>query len=342
MTRLVLAVLLFAIAAQAQQPIGLTAVPPFISPIKNGTDGVTLAAQVSGAGAFSFSIKDGAYEASGDIRINPPASLNATDNGTSLTYPGRAQFSGQATFTDNGKRAGPFWQSINSQDQCDSNPLKTGSFSCQITDLQIDDSSGQRLAYFTGEIFFYDSSLDTQYTIVVRMQYALGAAPAKLDIDHIETVQVIQDAKNSVDLVAGKSTAVRVFLKSTGPNAQDITSGITGTLTSDEFPDVRHPMNKDAIAPAAAPDENNPRHSLNFILPSTWTNPPNGALHLHATAKSETVRRCKRTLTNLSQASKPCPGGLTRFVCAGSRYARPTKLAKSNARMFRRMSRPQN
>src|SRR5713101_662033 len=41
-----------------------------------------------------------------------------------------------------------------------------------------------------------------------------------ISIDHIEFVQVAQDHDNSVPLVAGKSTVVRVFLRSIGIGPQ--------------------------------------------------------------------------------------------------------------------------
>lgn len=133
----------------------------------------------------------------------------------------------------------------------------------------------------------------------LRVFFRINSDPANstgtLAIDHIEVVQVDQDHDNNQHLVAGKATAVRVFLQSKGNNAKDITSGISGTLTADEFKTAapRYANNANAMAPASVPDQNNPRHSMNFTLPAAWTfpssaasggstPPPGGMLHLHA------------------------------------------------------------
>src|SRR5262249_46308458 len=44
------------------------------------------------------------------------------------------------------------------------------------------------------------------------------------------------------------------------------------------------PFGDPPVAPAAAPDPGNQRHSLNFLLPPAWTNPPGGALQVRAAA----------------------------------------------------------
>ena len=97
-------------------------------------------------------------------------------------------------------------------------------------------------------------------------------AAADIAIDHIEFVQVVQDHDNHVPLVAGKSTVVRVFLTSSGNDGQDVISGISGSLVADSLPETLRPFgNLPAIAPAGAPDQNNQQHSLNFLLPRSWT-----------------------------------------------------------------------
>ena len=108
---------------------------------------------------------------------------------------------------------------------------------------------------------------------------------ADIAIDHIEFVQVVQDRDNNVPLIAGKSTVARVFLTGSGNNGQDVTSGISGTLTANGFAETLKTFGDlPAIAPAAAPDQNNQRHSLNFLLPPAWTNPPGGNLQVRAAA----------------------------------------------------------
>src|SRR5882724_4226974 len=84
---------------------------------------------------------------------------------------------------------------------------------------------------------------------------ALGQQP-DISIDHIEFVQVAQDHDNTVPLVAGKSTVARVFLQ--GGGSSDITSGTSGSLTADGFPETLRPFG-------------DPRQSLNFLLPQAWT-----------------------------------------------------------------------
>src|SRR5260221_11194055 len=110
---------------------------------------------------------------------------------------------------------------------------------------------------------------------------ALGQQP-DFSIDHVEFVQVAQDHDNTVPLVAGKSTVARVFLRSLG--SADITSGISGSLTGDGFPETLRPFGDlPAIAPAGTPDQNNQRHSLNFHLPQAWTRA--GDLQVRAAAR---------------------------------------------------------
>src|SRR3954469_19247693 len=106
---------------------------------------------------------------------------------------------------------------------------------------------------------------------------------ADIAIDHIEFVQVVQDHDNHVPLVAGKSTVVRVFLTISGNDGQDVTSGISGTIVADSLPDTLRPFGLPAIAPAGPPDENNQQHSLNFLLPRSWTT-LTVPLTVHATA----------------------------------------------------------
>src|SRR5262249_540909 len=113
---------------------------------------------------------------------------------------------------------------------------------------------------------------------VVALSSMCGlCSAADIAIDHIEFVQVVQDRDSRVPLVAGKSTVVRVFLTSSGNDGQDVDSGIVGALTADGYPETLKPFGDlPAIAPAAGPDQNNQRHSLNFLLPPAWTNPPGG------------------------------------------------------------------
>src|SRR5258706_15194231 len=115
-------------------------------------------------------------------------------------------------------------------------------------------------------------SICTAVTLVLCTLCAAGPAhAADIAIDHIEFVQVVQFGYTNVPLVAGKTTVVRVFLASSGNDGQDVTSGISGTMVADSLPDTLRPFGLPAIAPAGPPDQNNQQHSLNFLLPRSWT-----------------------------------------------------------------------
>lgn len=98
--------------------------------------------------------------------------------------------------------------------------------------------------------------------------------PPDLTISRIEVTQAIQDEAQSVPLVAGKSTAVRVFVRQQG-NPDTLISGVTvalrgfregNELASSPLRAVNLP-----IRAQAEPDRGNPNHSQNFILPEAWT-----------------------------------------------------------------------
>ena len=113
----------------------------------------------------------------------------------------------------------------------------------------------------------------------------------KLAIQAVEVVQAIQRADNSVSLVAGKRTAVRVFVESgmtggfdlgAGP---DVQPGVTGRITV--FPVGGNqgfgsgaPWSPGTVAarPAATMNRDDPTHSLQFELPVALIT---GAVDLH-------------------------------------------------------------
>src|SRR5262249_46468534 len=120
----------------------------------------------------------------------------------------------------------------------------------------------------------------------VNAFYNFEDQPGDIDIDHIEVVQTINTDVDhqsipdipTVPLVAGKATVVRVYLKSVGRNAKDISQGITGSLTDDLIGLPRFPLNQPIASPK--PDPDNPRHSMNFQLPLNYT--AAGTLNLRA------------------------------------------------------------
>ena len=277
MRRLTFACLLLGGAVQAQQPIALTAAAPKILGItKYGdTDPVKITAQPTGPGSFSFKIDDAGSQASGSVSITPPASLKAKDLGYALSYDGYAQFSGRGSFTTSG-RMSVFWTSNWSQDKCDSNPLKDGSFSCQIENLSVESVDGVRMAYFDGYIFYYNSSyVSGSYTLLVRMYYALPVSACTIvAVDHIEVVQVVQNVKNSVPLIAGRPTVARVFFHIVDP-PQPPLDGVTGILRGFHGDTELSGSPKKAFGSGSARVQNSVQReaidqSLNYELPPDW------------------------------------------------------------------------
>jgi hypothetical protein len=127
-----------------------------------------------------------------------------------------------------------------------------------------------------------------------------GFGQQDIDIDHIEFVQVAQDRDNSVPLVAGKSTVVRVVLN------QEIATGVSGSLIADGFPETLKPLG------------DRPPDSLNFLLPHSWTNSP-GVLQVHATASLNGGPEKLQTASATFQAPPAWPSVFRVFnidVCA--------------------------
>ena len=109
-----------------------------------------------------------------------------------------------------------------------------------------------------------------------------GPPEPVLRIAAIEVVQAIQRAGNSVRLVQGKRTVVRVFVDSGLRNGQDVGAGanlwpgVTGSLTvfdakrGGPITLVNFPLNPGMTArPASSIDREQWDHSLNFELPAT-------------------------------------------------------------------------
>ncbi|HTM47752.1 MAG TPA: choice-of-anchor D domain-containing protein [Bryobacteraceae bacterium] len=113
-----------------------------------------------------------------------------------------------------------------------------------------------------------------------------------------------QNRSGSAPLIAGKSTVARIFLQGAGNGGRDISSGISGSLAADGMPETLKPFGDTAIAPAGAPDPDNQRHSLNFMLPLSWTR-PGAALQVRASARLNTAPEKVQTATATFQ---PAPG----------------------------------
>jgi hypothetical protein len=114
--------------------------------------------------------------------------------------------------------------------------------------------------------------------------YHIGFQPlasVDLSIDHIEVVQVVQDAGNTVPLVARKSTVARVFVKGTLPvvGPQVTLKGRRGG----ELGGTPVLLNGGVAGANPAPVREITNHSFNYLLPDNWVT--EGTLTLEAEAK---------------------------------------------------------
>ncbi|OAI41416.1 hypothetical protein AYO38_03805 [bacterium SCGC AG-212-C10] len=96
---------------------------------------------------------------------------------------------------------------------------------------------------------------------------------ADLSIDHIEVVQVVQDASNTIPLVAEKATIARVFVKSSNP-----VLGATVTLKANKS-GAPESIDDNIVYASSKLSRSDITQSGEFILPIPWTN---GALQLEA------------------------------------------------------------
>ena len=132
--------------------------------------------------------------------------------------------------------------------------------------------------YFYGRIVWMTLNFTTNF---------VPAGKPTLAIDHVEVVQTVQDESNSVNLVSGKKSVARVYVKSMGANAKPIknlkgclsaseASGppLCGTIVSLSVPD--------AVASPPPLDRNQPASSMIFQIPDDWTQLPGQKVHLHA------------------------------------------------------------
>ena len=99
-------------------------------------------------------------------------------------------------------------------------------------------------------------------------------AQVDLSIDHVEVVQVTQDASNSVRLIQRKPTLVRVFTKiESGPDETiaGVPVELSGTRGGTALPgSPLSPINAGQAISAKTPDRKNKVHSHDFLLPDSW------------------------------------------------------------------------
>ncbi|MFN7935933.1 MAG: choice-of-anchor D domain-containing protein [Bryobacteraceae bacterium] len=91
--------------------------------------------------------------------------------------------------------------------------------------------------------------------------------PGDVSIDHIEVVQVVQNDKNEIPLIAGKNTVARVFLR-VEPKTADAIANVSVKLTSGLGGTPRR-LNG-PITAVGEPDRNKLEHAVNFALPAEW------------------------------------------------------------------------
>lgn len=129
--------------------------------------------------------------------------------------------------------------------------------------------------YFSGGLLLKSGrGQSPALSIFVESDFVLEpVAPRDLSIDHVEIVQAIQDAGNTVPLVADKPAVARIFMK-IGEGARTPLAGVTGTLRAfrngAELPGsplaaFNQPITVNNIFRRAEQDD-----SLNFKLPDAW------------------------------------------------------------------------
>ncbi|HYM09581.1 MAG TPA: choice-of-anchor D domain-containing protein, partial [Bryobacterales bacterium] len=159
-------------------------------------------------------------------------------------------------------------------------------------------------------ILYYSASVELlkagnpTASVYVRIEtnYATAPPPANVDlsVDHLELVQTVQHPDNSIPLVAGKSTAARIFVKLNGDNPQPV-AGVTGYLHGSRN-DIElagsplSPVNGPITAPVTFL-RSNTNDSLNFLLPKDWT--AVGSLRLIAEVVAPASANEQNTANNL-------------------------------------------
>ncbi|MEZ5404145.1 MAG: choice-of-anchor D domain-containing protein [Bryobacteraceae bacterium] len=109
-------------------------------------------------------------------------------------------------------------------------------------------------------------------------------AAQDVTVERIEVVQAVQNASNTIPLVAGKRTVARVFAAALGESPQaGVEVLLEGWRDGERLPgDARPAVNQayPATAPAGPLDRARTDHSINFELPAEWLGA--GALELRA------------------------------------------------------------
>jgi len=101
---------------------------------------------------------------------------------------------------------------------------------------------------------------------------ALAQTGADFSISRIEAVQVVQNEDHTVPIIAGKRTAVRVFLRKEG-EADEVATSVRCSLAGrrDGQLLLGSPLTAAAIQPKNTPRRDMAGHSVQFVLPESWT-----------------------------------------------------------------------
>ena len=106
-------------------------------------------------------------------------------------------------------------------------------------------------------------------------RYATPNAPPLITVSHIEVSQVVQDETNSVPLIAGKPTFVRVYVNCFGcTSPTNVTGVLRGYGPSGELSgSPLRPVNFSVVAAQSnwADQREHLTKTLNFTLPPIWT-----------------------------------------------------------------------
>ena len=117
---------------------------------------------------------------------------------------------------------------------------------------------------------------------VLRLPANAAALPkTNMRVTRVEVTQAIQNTQNSVPLIQGKRTFVRVHVKSDGPAVPGVYAHITSTWTGGQGGPLT-PINKGGrITVQPDPDQNDIDQSFLFELPLSWTTKPNLRIYAH-------------------------------------------------------------
>ncbi|MFW5942284.1 MAG: hypothetical protein ACOCXI_10815 [Chloroflexota bacterium] len=124
-----------------------------------------------------------------------------------------------------------------------------------------------------------------------------------MQIDNIEVTQAIQDLNNSVELIAGKRTYVRVHV-SAPSTVQDVYATLSGSRGGTTLYPTLSPLNPGAdIDVRSGPDRGQLNDSFYFELPASWT--AAGDLTLTARLDPANAKGDPDTSDNVSSVTVP-------------------------------------